>query len=347
MTLCRIFGLLPITWTHVNKKCYYTVSKFWIAYSLFIAGLYLARICYTYAEFVKPFNGDRTLLLQYIAKVVEGFLMSATFYLLLITIYRSKKIVAVVNKLSELTDEDVLCSTALKKHQIISKHYVCFIVGCYIVQYSTIFALNFIDMFDTNWNYERLIMPVVQTTFIIIQGNFACLCALYLSLITCYDNKVENSLDIKSAHPIPDFEESKSIRSLFCLRYKICGEKHIKKTTNNVQLLEYLQKVFKEIKINLDTMNEAFNPQILIHMTCELGVLIIYIYAVIIFMTFDETTPSDKTNNFFNWFFIVIRITNIYGFLQLAQHVETSVSLNYWCTYQMVPAVLFKSPTKI
>lgn len=297
-------------------------------------------MCYTYEDFVRPFNGDRTLLLQYIAKVVEGFLMNSTFYLILITIYRSRKIVAAVNKLSELSEQDVLCLTALRKHNVIGKHYVGFILTCYIIQYSAIFALNFIDMFDTNWNYDRLIMPVVHTTFLLIQGNFACICALYLSLITCYDNKVENSLNIDSMHPVQDFEDSKSIRAPFYIRYRICGEKHIKKTTTNVELLEYLQKLFKDIKINLDTLNDAFNPQILIYMTCELGVLVMHIYAVIIFMTFNETTPSDKTNNFFNWFFIIIRATNIYGFLQLAQHVETSVS-EYDCKYDTSEVINF------
>lgn len=325
LMFCRTFGLFPVSWTHENNKCTYSVSKFWILYSLVISGLFAYRLSELFYIIITPFNSDRSLLLGYISNVVEGLVSLATVLLIFLNIFRAPKFVEVMNSLTELTLNDLLCQHSLHMYYSLNKHYFITLLFTYGVDYIVILAINYLDSYDTSWEYERLLLPLIQTTFTHLHYLFSAMCVLCLTILNCYSNKMKNSLQLTTIHPISEYRDRETGTRIFMKVYQFCTSKHVKHM-HKTELIAYLQELYKQILKNLDTMNDAFNPQIVLHMSCELLVIVFHFYAVIIYLTFDDVSPSDKTNNIFNWFFIIIRLSSMYTFLNTAQQVENLVS---------------------
>lgn len=119
----------------------------------------------------------------------------------------------------------------------------------------------------------------------------------------------------------------KKIRSALLFKYVTCKEKHDKgpSNLNAVENMEYLQSVYTELQSILEALNQAFNPQILFHMSNEVIVMIFQWYAVIVYFTYDKVTASDNTNNFFHWYYIITHSWAMCVALNLAQRIETKV----------------------
>ncbi|GLV33845.1 hypothetical protein CBL_11271 [Carabus blaptoides fortunei] len=196
----------------------------------------------------------------------------------------------------------------------------------YFIQFSIIFLFGFLETFSADWSYGRFIMPIIHNTSFLFYSVFGSFCVLSDSMLHCFENKICSVLNFTSVHPIPNFG-SKKIRSTLWWKNVICKEKHDKcpPNLNAVQRLEYLQSLYTELQDNLEALNQAFNPQILLHISNEVIVMVFQWYAVIVYFTYDKVTSSDNTNNFFHWYYIIIHSWAMCVALYLAQRVETKI----------------------
>lgn len=206
LNICRLFGLFPICWTHENGKCVFKTSRLWVAYSLIFASVNLFHLSKFYMVIWKPFQQDRSLLLDYIASVNEYIISFFMLLLIFVDIYRAPRIVAVLNRFVELAHEDdLLCQNSLKMNSIIHRLFGVTMFLQYFIQFSAIFLFRFIDTFATDWSYARFIMPIIHNTSFLFYSVFGSLCVLSDSILHCFENKIASILHFTSVHPVPNF----------------------------------------------------------------------------------------------------------------------------------------------
>lgn len=332
--ICRFFGLLAISWGHEKNKCVYKVSKIWICYSLIIAVAMAVHVSKIMPNILTPFESDRSQLLSYIAFINENIISAFILLLIFINLFRAKRIVYVLNEFVAMQEVDLLCPLSLKVYSYSHILFLFVMFIQYFVQFSAIIAFNYIDSFVSDLTYDRLLMPIIHNTAFLLYALFGSICTLSATTLTCYETVIRNVLQYKPCHPIKNFVSNVTVYP-FYWKYNVCQDLHnnYKNLQKPTDQIEYLQKIYMRIQNNLSATNQAFNPQLLFHITDELIVMVFHWYAVIVFFTYEKVTPTDNTNNFFHWYYVIIHSWAIYVSMSMSQQIETKVRMDKISAY--------------
>lgn len=327
--ISRVFGLLALCWSHEKNKCVYKVSKIWIGYSLIIAIAMMVHVSKIIPNILMPFQSDRSQLLSYLAIVNENIISVFILILISINLYRAKRLAAMLNEFVVLQEDDLLCPLSLKVYAYSHIIFLFIMFIQYFIQFTAIFAFNYIDSFGSDWTYDRLLMPVIHNTSFLFYSIFGSVCTLSATAINCYETIIHNILQYKPCHPIKNFVPNVIVYP-FYWKYNVCQDSHAnyKNLQKPTDRLEHLQKVYMRIQNTLCNVNQAFNPQLLLHITDELIVMVFHWYAVIVYFTYDKVTPTDNTNNFFHWYYVIIHSWAIYVAMSMCQQIETKVRMD-------------------
>lgn len=328
--ICRIFGLCPISWKHIEGKCVFSISKIWILYSLLLAGIEIFHFINNALTMKISFVNDRKLIIEYISIINDNISTITIVLMMLLNIFRVKKLVKMYNKCSSLSKRDLLCESNLRINKMVHMIFVVAFTILYIVQYVAIFMLNMMDNFDTNWTHTRLLMPIVQNTPLLFSVLVGITCAIFTTMLTCYEKIMMLHLKFTPVHPMPDFDETcQSSTILGVYTYKKCKNCHKLPndiTLNKLQVVEYLKWLHEKIRDCVELANVVFSPHMLVYMTFEIIALVLHWYTVIVYFTTTVPEPTESTVNFFNWLFVTVHSTALFIFLDKAQNVETAVS---------------------
>lgn len=328
LILCRLFGLCPVSWKHVNECCFFSYSVFWIIYSSCLAIFFIYYLSQTVVTQFK-YSVDRVVVTEYVSAINGNILSLFITAMIVLNIIRVKKIAAILNKSAELSNYDLLCPSNLKVLKLYQFLLLLSFNIMYVVQYVAIFTLNIMADYDTNWTHERLLLPVLQDTTMLFSIFVGLICHIISTLLTCYEKIMMISLEFVPFHPMPNFDETRENRTLLHFyKYQRCKGCHLKKTTinNPLQRVEILKQLYKKTRDCVAAANEAFNPQLVAYMILEILSLVLQWFLVITFFTIEHPTPKQYTINFFNWMFVGIHMLNLYMFLFRADQVEQCVS---------------------
>lgn len=212
--VCRLFGLCPIRWTHIDGKCVYSVSKLWLLYSLITAGVHTFHFVYTVIHMKINLVNDRKLIIEYISIINDNISTIIIVLMILLNIFRIKHLIKMYNKCSSLSKRDLLCQSNLRINRILNIFFNVVFAILYLSQYVAIFTMNMSDSFDTNWSHTRLLMPVIQNTPILFSGLVAASCNIFSTLLTCYEKLMMLYLKFTPVHPLPGFDETSEARTV-------------------------------------------------------------------------------------------------------------------------------------
>lgn len=326
--ICKIFGCFPISWKHSENKCVFYVSKFWTGYSVVLLVVDGCLLPLYVQKISKPFQYDRKLLIRYISDMNDNAATLMITVIIIINLYKSKQFAKMMNMMSSLTKYDLMCLPSLKVLRSLTIIFCVNFIILYVGQYSTILFLNLMDNFETNWTYERLLMPIIQNTPLLFTSIVGCKCSIIIVLLTCYERLMMHYLKFTPIHPYAGFDETNERRTIsFLITFQRCKNSHkaINHTLDKLEIVEYLKYVYGRITECIDLANNAFSPQLLIYITYEIVLLVFHWYAIIIFFTNENPSPSDSTINAFNWLFVITHTIILMVFLEKSQEVETMV----------------------
>lgn len=250
--------------------------------------------------------------------------------MILFNLIRSKKIAVVFNSCTELTRSDLLCQMSLKVHKVFHIGVLLLFSSLYIMQYATIIILNIIDSYDTNWSLKRLLQPFLHNTPLLFGFFVSTICAILVSMLSCYERVMMINVNFIPVHPAPNFDETNEHRSMFFFyKYERCKDYHKAQLPylNQLDKVQALKQLHEKIMNCLSEVNAAFSPQLVIFMALEILALVIHWYLVILYFTLKDKTPEQSSINFFNWLFVVVQTWSLFLFLKQADQLEACVSI--------------------
>lgn len=328
--LCRLFGLCPITWKHVDSICFYRRSIFWMIYSLICFILLIYYLIITLPTKCEHTTFNSKIMLEYISAVNHNistiFIASMIFF----NVVKAQKIAQVFNSCSELKRNDLICKVTLKVHKVFHIGVLMLFSGLYLMQYAAIIILNIMDSFDTNWSSKRLLQPFLHNTPLLFGFFVATICVIIQGMLTCYEKVMMINLNFIPVHPAPNFDETCEHRSLFFFyKYERCKDCHKVQLPYLDQLdkVHALKKLHEKIMDCVSVVNSAFSPQLVIFMALEILALVVHWYLVILYFTIKEKSPEQSTINFFNWLFVLVQTWSLFLFLKQADLMESYVSI--------------------
>lgn len=328
LILCKLFGLCPLSWKHVNGHCFFSYSKCWIIYSITLASFIIYMLSQTLVTQFE-YTADSEAIVEYVTKVNHNIWSTFIITMIILNIIRVKKIAQVFNKCVELTKYDLLCSSNLKVLKIEFYGGLLLFSIFYIAQYAAIVTLNIMSKYDTDWTPKRMSLPFLQNTPMLLSVFVGIICIIISTLLTCFEKIMMINLDFVPFHPMPNFDETHENRKMLIFyKYQRCKDCHEKKIVlnNPLQKVEMLKQLYKKIRDCVSATNEAFNPQLVAYMAFEILALVLQWFLVIMYFTIDEPSPRQCTINVFNWIFVTMHTLNIYMFLLRADQVEQYVS---------------------
>lgn len=330
INISKIFGVLPITKTHKDNTCVFTISKVWVIYSIICILTGIGYLTQVFQAISSPFSTDRSQVLSSVASIDDYISMVFIIIFTILNIIRAKNICNFFNESILLRNNDLFCKKNIKIHNMWSKLFIVFFVALFIVQYIAIFILNFMDRFETDWSYQRLLKPFLENVPVLCLAIIGSCCNILLSNLTCFGKIMMLYLKFTPIHPMPDFDETQEAQSILGVyKYQKCVHKIMVDHMDNVKAVDYLKWLHGKIRHNINIANKAFSPLLLIFMAYEIVELVLHWYSIIIFFTNPAPTSAEYTLNFFNWLFIVNHTTILFIFLGKANQIEEAVSISF------------------
>lgn len=329
MLTCKLFGLFPITWENVRGQCTYTKSFSWLGYSVIICILYVIQL------FVSTdlLHFDKDKPLPELLSVIND-IMYLVFVAILtaLSIARFPRFVKTLNKLIPILKEAGLgCPSALASLRKVEYGYLLLFFGELFLEYGALIWLHYSEHYKTNFDYNIFLNTAIQNIPFVFYMLFFSLCSAFISILACFEKLIISALKFTPVHPLHDIDETNNKRNFIGLiKYQVCKQEHkcFGKMLQLTQpeLIEYLRSLHEDISLAMYDINSCLNPQLLFHTVVELTVLIIHWYEVIIYTSYEFSSPFASTINFLNWIFVITHSAGLFLFLKSAQELKNMVS---------------------
>ena len=343
--LSRLFGIAPISWRHPpNRKffredgqCEFYVNKWWILYTLSILLGYNTMFI-TYNDWSST---DMRSLSQVLNAVNSWSYYIFATVLSVIAIFKATALCETLNDVSQFLRKGLLCS--FTKSTIAKTSHLGFviIIAQLAFQYVALLFMSWNDQFNTRLSVKDFIDKSVHNVPFMFYYLFSTICSIYVGLFMCFDTTLLQTLNFDELQvelqrtgdiPLKDFDEeiSSGFNTMEIVR---CRGRHLNVLkqsfirTGTMEDMDALRRLYKAIRDSLAVANDAFNPQITIHLFIELTVLVLHLYKVILYMRIPNKTTDQFTNYCIDWLFVVVHTIGLLIFLLSCQGIRASVRL--------------------
>lgn len=131
---------------------------------------------------------------------------------------------------------------------------------------------------------------------------------------------------------------------LIFITYEACREDHGVpddfEKKSNAEMLEFFRLFHGEITRIIEHFNECFNPQLLIHTTVEILMLVVNWYSVIIGFAYRFNDPQYGSGLVLNLTYSVLHTVGLFSFLRNSQQLSDTVSFNSFIFFFGISLVL-------
>lgn len=340
LSLCRFFGLFPITTSHDHGHCVFRQSKLWIVWSLARIISLIAQLIYS-TDLLDVFNIMKGKTLHGLLSAVTDILYITYILVLTVTnVARIPKFVHAFNKFAPLLHEGLLCNSARTSIRRTQLGVLAMITVIFSIQCGTLLYLNFSDNFISSVDITTFINRISQNITFLFYVLFMSAASVFIGILACFEKLTIYQLKYVPVHPEKGIEETNNTYDFMgIIKYKICKEVHMGaaklKSFGQVNVIEYLRCLHEEVSLVMYDINASMNPQFLFHTMMELTVLIVHWYAVIIYFTYKSATPVDTTIHFLNCLFVFLHTFGLWVFLKTAnqQHGMVQGLTNFLLEY--------------
>ncbi|KAF5290633.1 hypothetical protein FQR65_LT01923 [Abscondita terminalis] len=328
LLVAKIFGLLPLSWKNVKGKCKFSKSYSWLSYSVVISSLYTVQL------FVSTdlLSFDKTKPLPELLSAINDIMYDVFVAILtVLNMARFPKFVTTLNELMPvIKDAGLCCQSSLASLRKIQFGYLILFFGEILIQYTVVIALHYSDSYTTNFDYNIFINIGIQNVPFVFYMMFFMSCSIFISILGCFEKLVIDALKFTPVHPLSDIDETNNKRDFIGLiKYEVCKQNHERfgkmLLLNQPEVVEYLRGLHEDISLAMYNINSCMNPQLLFHTVIELTVLIIHWYEVIVYTSYNFSSPLANTINFVNWMFVIAHSIGLFLFLKSAQDLKNMV----------------------
>lgn len=341
--LSRLFGIAPIGWRHPKNRqffredgqCEFYVSKGWTLYSIIICIGYNALFISS-PEF---HSGDVSKWSEILMAVnLYSYYIFATILSLIATL-RAKALCRSLNDVSEFLRKGLLCTHA--KQTVLSTSRLGFIVILLqlTIQFGAMLFMSWNDKFTSHFSLSDVINRVVQNVPFMFYYLFTTICAIFVGLFMCFDTTMLQTLNyeefkmqlkVTGELRLNDTEDEGSsgyntMKIVRCRGRHMNVVKHASINSTVMDDLDQLRRLHECIRDSLVCANDAFNPQIAIHLFIVLTVLVMHLYSVILYTNIPDKTPDQFTDFCINWLFVIVHTIGLLMFLLSCQGIRASV----------------------
>lgn len=341
--LSRLFGIAPISWRHPKNRlffredghCEFYVSKGWTIYTI---GLTLAYNAMNIHYF--DFAAIDTSQLSHILKAVNSwsYYIFATI-LSLAAILKARALCNCLNDVSPFMRKGLLCSHAKSTVLRTSRLGFILIVLQLAIQYGALLFMSWNDHFESHLSLKDFVDKSVHNVPFMFYYLFSTICAIFVGLFMCFDTTMLQTLkyeefqaQLKTTGALrvtdPEDEGSSGFNTMKIVRCRglhLNVLKHSFLNSGIMEDLDALRRLHETIRDSVITANDAFNPQIAIHLFIELSVLVMHLYSVILYINIPNKKTDEFTAYCIDWLFVVVHTIGLLIFLLSCQGIRASV----------------------
>ncbi|KAJ8922408.1 hypothetical protein NQ315_004354 [Exocentrus adspersus] len=305
LTVCRLLGLFPATWTHENGSCLYKKSLLWTLYTFFVTSLYIIQIC-TSVDFIHLVEEKSLLLLlNNITEAIYGVYIVVLVY-------------------------GLFCQPARRVVLRLQYAFIAVTIAAALLEISVLVWLDFSEDYNFDFHAKIFINRTMQSLSFVFYMLFFSIISVAIALLACFEKLTIKALKYVSVHPMKGIDETNNVRNFFgIIQYKLCTSEHYctpkMNKLSSPELIEHLRILHEEISLCIYKINDCMNPQFLVHTGVELTVLIIHWYAVIAYLVYNFKSPFAKTLHVMNCSFVIQHTVGLFLFLKNAQHLKNMI----------------------
>lgn len=344
--LSRLFGIAPISWQHPESRqffredgqCEFYVSRWWILYTISLTVAYNTLFIHSY----KFSDVDMTQLSQVLTAVNSWSYYVFATILSVVAIAKAPALCECLNDVTPFLRKGLLCAHAKSTVLRTSRIGFILIVMQLLLQYVAIFFMAWNDQFESHLTFGAFIDKSVHNVPFMFYYLFSTICAIFVGLFMCFDTTMFQTLnfeqfqvELKATGTLHweevDDEVSGGFNTMKIVR---CRGRHLNVLKHTLiksgimEDLDALRRLHETIRDSLVSANNAFNPQITIHLFIELTVLVIHLYTVILYMNVPDKTTDQFTAYCIDWLFVVVHTIGLLIFLLSCQGIRASVAYN-------------------
>lgn len=343
--MSRLFGIAPIAWRHPKSRqfvredgqCEFFVSTWWTIYSIVLLLAYNTLFFHAY-DFTQDEEWSEIL-----RSVNSWAYYSFASILSIIGILKARALCAALNEVSNYLRQGLLCAHAKLTILRTSRIGFILIILQLFIQYGALVFMAWNDDFDSHVSFDDFIDKIVHNVPFMFYYLFSTIFSIFVGLFMCFDTTMLQTLhydEIKmklhttgEMHVDSSDEEDEGERSFSTMKIVRCKGRHLNvlkhscANTSVMDDLDMLRRLHEEIRQSMIRANDAFNPQVAIHLFIELTVLVMHLYSVILY----SNVPNKNTDIFtiycIDWLFVIVHTTGLLIFLLSCQGIRASVSI--------------------
>lgn len=328
VAMCRIFGLLPIScvshksslkkFNQEDGECQFFVSNLWKYITIFLIIFHGGEI---YASYY--YNSYTCLEGCSLRMFSQWIYLSCGILLSLFGIVNAPIFVETLNGLAEFLRLGLFCEGSKRS----LRRFIFYgnILG--FTQLLLQVALKFYILLKYTDEKGSLVIHVfAQMAYNIPFVFYFLFCGLIFVYVTIF-NCFEKFLDIT----LNGYKPQSELKPPGMLELNLCSQMYhhdlVTEDRDFFENADFVRRLHERIRSSLLRMNRALNPQILIQVSVELLVIVMHLYAIILYnTTYDVVTEQRFLDNCLDSLFTVAHIVFLIFFLFCAQAVKSTVS---------------------
>lgn len=331
--ISRIFGIVPLTWRHVQNNCTFELSYLWLMYTVCLLIIVAIHLIF-FAE-VSKFTNIKfiTVLLN---NIVDVMYLALIIVLCVCNILRGKKFAKYFNQMAKVIKEVNMCHSVGSLMIVVGWSTVGICVGWIVVQVGVLCFMHFSDNYSTENFFSFFFSKFVQSHTAVYAIFIAYVMNTIIGTLACFEKLLRSCLKYTPVHPLKTIVETNNTRDfLGIIKYELCKENHsvpaeLSKFTS-AELVEYLRKLHEDICLVVYEYNSCLNPQLLCGIVIALIVLIVQLYSVIVHLGFEIATQETSMVFILNCMSVFIHSLGLFVIFKNIQHYKNMVSLTYSC----------------
>lgn len=303
---CRLFGVIPVTWCHVQDVCTFRLSYVWLVYSVSIMTAMLVHLI-VFTDFSK--FSKITHITIFLNNVVDLIYLNLVIILCLCNVIRTSSYVKYLNQASRVIREVDMCASVCAL--LVWVGWLTIGLCCaWIVAHVAVLWFLSVTETDTS-SFSALLSKAFQNYTVVFTIFITCVMNTVIGTLACFEKLTRTCLKYTSVHPLKTIVETNNIRDFLGLvKYEICKENHsVPRRLYNLlpgEQVEYLRKLHEDICLAVYQYNCSLNPQLLFGIVSILIILVVQLYSVIVHIGFEEATPETNRIYLLNCMSVVI-----------------------------------------
>lgn len=327
--ISRLFGIVPLSWHHVQDNCIFELSYVWLMYNVCLLIAVATQLIF-FAK-VSKFTNIKfiTVLLN---NIIDVMYLALIIVLFICNTLRGKNFVKYFNQMSKVIKEVNMCRSAGNLMIFVGWSTVGSCIGWILLQAGVLCFLHYSDSYTTEDFFGFFLSKFVQSHTAVFTIFIACVMNTIIGTLACFEKLLRSCLNYTPVHPLKTIVETNNIRDfLGVIKYELCKDNHplpIKLSKfSSAELVEYLRRLHEDICLVVYEYNNCLNPQLLCGIVTALIVLIVQLYSVIVHLGFEVATQETSMVFILNCMSVFSHSLGLFIIFKNVQQYKNMVSL--------------------